>query len=1186
MKGLYPTLINSNYFRTSGDISNENGSSATVSFFVSKNKFRLLLISFLLIFTCVVNAQTVSFNLDTIAYSNTDLISPGRGVYVWSGQNMVNVPSASTNTNPLDAYYRFQWNQFEDKTQGSYNWSAFDAQINSAISSGQKFSFGIMELCSACSGSSVGGGTLYYPTWLHNAMQAESTPDWITPQTGMWVPNWNSPTYLSAVKNICVALNNHINSTSYNGVPYKNVIGFIDIRFYGDFGEWHAAEIVSSNSDYPSGTKATVATLDSLISYQIHAFENFSMVTLIAAFDGNQLANTMTDPAVGYFALTTKNSWGKLGWRRDNFGDLCDSYIDWWTDQNNTTYNGIKFSDSIMARYKYAPVTGEPYQGCASNGSITTDYGDLERQVRLDHATSFGNGNYSEYSNSSMQNNIRAASKACGYRLQVKSGTIGSLSVGNSFPLTLNWSNIGITPTYENWNVQFELRNGSTVLQTWTSSFNPRLFSPGTKTVTDNLTLSSSIATGTYNLYLIIRDPNGYRKPLALANANVLSDGSYLLSSVVVGSSNGPIIALSNQAITLPTSSVNLTGTITDLLSTVSTNTWTQVSGPNTATISSPSALTTTASGLIAGTYVFQLKVVDLLGLTATATMTVVVNPAPTPPTVTAGSNQTITLPTNTTSLTATATAGSGTINSYSWTETSGPNTATIKSASSLTTTISGLVAGTYVFRIVVKDSNNLSDTATITVVVNAAANQPPTANAGANQAITLPTNTATLDGSASSDPDGTIASYSWTKISGPSTGTITNANTSTATLSNLVQGTYIYQLTVTDNSGATASDTTTVTVNAAANQPPVANAGSAKTITLPTNSVSLNGSASSDPDGTIAGYKWSQVSGPSTATITNSTTATPTVSALVAGTYVFQLTVTDNSGSTSTAQVKVIVNAAANQPPVANAGASQTITLPTNTSTLDGSGSQDPDGTIASYSWTKISGPTTGTITNANTVTATLSNLVQGTYTYQLTVTDNNGATASDTVTVTVNAAPNQAPVANAGSSKTITLPTNSVSLDGSKSYDPDGTIASYNWTQTSGPSTATITGSTTATPTMSDLVAGKYIFRITVTDNSGATSSAQVNVTVNSAANIDPVANAGADQTIILPADSIVLDGTASQGSNGAAIVSYTWSQLSGPNTSNIASPTSGTTTVGNLVTGTYTFQLTVTDNNGNSA
>ncbi len=93
-----------------------------------------------------------------------------------------------------------------------------------------------------------------------------------------------------------------------------------------------------------------------------------------------------------------------------------------------------------------------------------------------------------------------------------------------------------------------------------------------------------------------------------------------------------------------------------------------------------------------------------------------------------------------------------------------------------------------------------------------------------------------------------------------------------------------------------------------------------------------------------------------------------------------------------------------ANLPPVASAGSDVTITLPTNSVQLNGNGSKDPDGTIASYSWTKISGPSQFTISNANIVNPLMSNLVAGTYTFRLTVVDNKGASATDDINITVN--------------------------------------------------------------------------------------------------------------------------------------------------------------------------------------
>jgi ribosomal protein L14 len=434
-------------------------------------------------------------------------------------------------------------------------------------------------------------------------------------------------------------------------------------------------------------------------------------------------------------------------------------------------------------------------------------------------------------------------------------------------------------------------------------------------------------------------------------------------------------------------------------------------------------------------------------------------------------------------------------------------------------------------------------------------------------------------------DPDGTIASYQWTKVSGPSQFTIANPDQAQTVVNNLVQGVYQFELKVTDNQGAVATSTITVTVNPAANQPPTANTGNDLTITLPTNSVMLNGSGS-DPDGTIVSYQWTKVSGPAQYSIATPGQAQTTVSNLVQGVYQFQLKVTDNQGATGTATITVTVNAAPNQPPTANAGADITITLPTNNVTLNGSGN-DPDGTIVTYEWRKVSGASQFTIVNADQAQTAVNNLTQGVYEFELTVTDNSGAMATDTVVVTVNSLTpptNQPPVANAGSDITISLPTDSVTLNGSGN-DPDGTIASYQWTNIAGPFQFTIVSPAQAQTKVTGLLQGVYEFELQVTDNSGTTAKDTVFVTVNAAPaqtfNQSPEANAGPDINITLPDNSAILAGSGSDPEG--VIASYQWREISGPAGYMSSSLNDPRLSLSNLAAGTYQFELQVTDGTG---
>jgi hypothetical protein len=187
--------------------------------------------------------------------------------------------------------------------------------------------------------------------------------------------------------------------------------------------------------------------------------------------------------------------------------------------------------------------------------------------------------------------------------------------------------------------------------------------------------------------------------------------------------------------------------------------------------------------------------------------------------------------------------------------------------------------------------------------------------------------------------------------------------------------------------------------------KPPIAIAGPDQVITLPTDSISLDGSSSKDPDGTISAWLWTKISGPASVSIMRPSDSSTKVKDLVVGVYQFILKVTDNGGlsASDTVQITVNIRVQTNRPPVANAGVDQTITLPTNTVNLDGSGSSDPDNNIFSYAWTKISGPSSFNIANANVVQTQVANLVQGVYQFELKVTDADGVFAIDTIQVTV---------------------------------------------------------------------------------------------------------------------------------------------------------------------------------------
>src|SRR5206468_3079460 len=177
-----------------------------------------------------------------------------------------------------------------------------------------------------------------------------------------------------------------------------------------------------------------------------------------------------------------------------------------------------------------------------------------------------------------------------------------------------------------------------------------------------------------------------------------------------------------------------------------------------------------------------------------------------------------------------------------------------------------------------------------------APANQPPVAAFSSSCSALTCSFTST-----SSDPDGTIASYSWTFGDG-ATSTVQNPSHTYA-----AGGTYTVTLPVTDNQGAASATTSRTMAVTPPNQPPTA----AVTSSCSALTCSFT-STSSDPDGSIASYSWNFGDG------ATSTAANPSHTYAAGGSYTVTLTVTDNQGAASAPTSRTIGVTPPNQPPTA----------------------------------------------------------------------------------------------------------------------------------------------------------------------------------------------------------------------------------------------------------------------------
>jgi hypothetical protein len=482
------------------------------------------------------------------------------------------------------------------------------------------------------------------------------------------------------------------------------------------------------------------------------------------------------------------------------------------------------------------------------------------------------------------------------------------------------------------------------------------------------------------------------------------------------------------------------------------------------------------------------------------------------------------------------------------------------------------------------QDKNN--DNGTGIVQVGFLLTVIPTANAGGNQTINE-NSTVILDGTLSTDSDGTIVSYLWEQVGGTITVNLTNASSSVASFtapSVTADIELMFKLTVVDNLGASGSDTTTIVVKNI-NQEPIADAGSDQ-IVNEGDAVVLNATGSTDPEGDSLTYSWTQTAGPAV-TLSGSDTATPSFTALevdsAGATLTFELTVTDNDGLTSTDTVNVIVQNI-NKAPVADAGPDQIVDEGT-VVILDGTGSSDPDGDPLTYSWLQIAGPMvtlSGTDTATPSFTSPEVSSTGVVLTFELTVGD--GAAAStDTVNISIQNV-NQPPVASAGPDQ-IVEEGDVVTLNGTASPDPDGDILSYSWEQIAGLAVI-LSDADTALPSFTapevDSAGATLTFELTVSDGID-NSTDTVDVVVNDVrVNHSPIADAGSNQTVN-EGTVVTLNGTGSSDLDGDTLT-YSWVQTAGSEVS-LDDPISATPSFAAPSVDTngdiLTFELTVTDN-----
>jgi subtilisin-like proprotein convertase family protein len=441
-----------------------------------------------------------------------------------------------------------------------------------------------------------------------------------------------------------------------------------------------------------------------------------------------------------------------------------------------------------------------------------------------------------------------------------------------------------------------------------------------------------------------------------------------------------------------------------------------------------------------------------------------------------------------------------------------------------------------------------------------------PIASFVANPNPVLPGATTVLDASESVDPNGTITKFEW-DLDNNGTFEVDNGTDPTLEHSFPVRGSYPVKLRVTDDS----SDTDVVTVNVSVSTPPVADFTATPASPLSAEDVTFNGSASSDPDGApLSTFEW-DLDGDGTFETNTGTTATTTTQYPTPGVRAVKLRVTDQDGATDVAVVEVTVQ---NRLPTAAFTVPDPAIVGTAAS-FNGSGSSDPDGSVALYEWDLDGNGSFETNTGASP-TANFTYSAAGDVTVTLRVTDDAGDSATHAETVHVT----RAPVASFTATPNPTPLNQAVSFNGSASSDPDGQpLTKFEWDLDGNGSFETDTG-TTPTASRSFAVNGTTAVKLRVTDAAGATGTHTVNVV---ASNGVPFAALSAAPNPAVAGQSVLLDASASNDPDGT-IVKYDW-DLDGNGTFESTTGAVPTRSHAYPNPGSFSVGVRVTDNDGST-
>ncbi len=477
-----------------------------------------------------------------ISFSEPDVSGPGRGYVTAAG-------FAKTNGYLPDhcVYKRYSWRELEP-VRGQYDFTnTIERDIQRATAQGKKFALGIVALSS----SPNSGDNIDVPNYL---IQDMPLGFYFTKTAGgrVYVPDWNDSDFITRNSALIAAL-----AAKYDGEPR---IAWIDIRSYGNFGEWHVNDPVpyptpapgqnirqgsSSNfqkqfylmTSVSGSTTATLATKRAIVDSYVDRFKRTQLCMMIAETAGLSYALGRSP---------------YIGTRRDCLGGEYFSNFKQPPDGSPDVFTIIK------DRWKTAPALCEFVGSWGVQNGRSVDLGktaiDAIRQFHLCIASA----NFSHEHPTATRQNIENIGKLLGYRYRIARAVLEpTVTPASATKISYLWTNEGVSPIYSDWTIQVQLRDrqSGAILAAENSAMQLRKLLPAGTALTQSDSAASLKAGLTWDTVRVkvpsdilsslkgrnkvdvcvkITDRSGFFPPLPLAMDGKLADGAYRLGTITV----------------------------------------------------------------------------------------------------------------------------------------------------------------------------------------------------------------------------------------------------------------------------------------------------------------------------------------------------------------------------------------------------------------------------------------------------------------------------------------------------------------------------------------------------------------------------------------------------------------------------------------------------------------------------